>query len=384
MRRASDFPRFSADEMAARHRRVEALMDQERVDALLVFGAGRFATDIYWLTEWPGGMEAYALFQPDAEPVLLAQLYNHLPMARLLSVVSDVRWGGASTAETVAALLEERGLKGKRLGLVGNIDWRHYGRIARAVGEDGVKDLSGAFRRMRLVRSPEEIERLSFASELTDRSMQAIADGLAVGMKESEIAALIEPAYLKAGGYAGIHFMTAMPMRAPHFPVPAQYQSDRRLEPGDCLVTEISGAWWGYSGQIHRTYSLGEGPTPEWAAMHEAAVEVFEALVELIKEGVSTREVEEAADLAHARGYWLLDDLLHGVSQTPPIIQSARTKRHANPDLVFQEGMAITIQPNLITPDERMGLQFGETFVVRKDGLERLNHFPREWITCGA
>ena len=46
--------------------------------------------------------------------------------------------------------------------------------------------------------------------------------------------------------------------------------------------------------------------------------------------------------------------------------------------------MVITIQPNVITRDERMGLQFGETVVVHKNGCETLNDFPRQWVTCEA
>jgi Xaa-Pro aminopeptidase len=44
--------------------------------------------------------------------------------------------------------------------------------------------------------------------------------------------------------------------------------------------------------------------------------------------------------------------------------------------------MVLVIQPNVITPDEKMGLQFGETVVVRKNGCETLDTFPREWIVC--
>ena len=104
-------------------------------------------------------------------------------------------------------------------------------------------------------------------------------------------------------------------MREPHFPVPAQFQSSRRLEKGDCLITEISGAYWGYSGQIHRTYSLGEGPTPEWRQLHDVAIEAFETILATIKDGVSTREVEEAAEVIHRRGYTIYDDLVHGASR---------------------------------------------------------------------
>jgi Xaa-Pro aminopeptidase len=214
--------------------------------------------------------------------------------------------------------------------------------------------------------------------------MEALAEGLRPGQREDELPGLLEPVYLKAGGYAGIHFMTSMPMSAPSFAVPSQFQSNRRLERGDCLITEISGAYWGYSGQIHRTYSLGAGPTPEWGDLHKVAVEAFEVIAATIKDGTTTSEVEEAAEVIHRHGYTIYDDLLHGASQYPPIIQTRSTKRHDAPDVTFRENMVVVIQPNVITRDERMGLQFGETVVVRKTGVETLNAFPREWIVCEA
>ena len=384
MREAAQFPRFSDAEMAERHAKAEAFMEAQGVDALLVFGSGRFASEVYWLTDWPGSREAYVVFQKGRAPAVIAQLYNHVPMARVLSVIEDVRWAGANTGRTVAEFLAERGLKGGKVGVVGAVPYRQYLQIGDALGADVLTDVHGAFRMMRTVRSAEEIARLELASLLTDGSMEAIEKGLSVGMREWEIPALIEPVYLKEGGYAGIHFMTSMPMDAPHFPVPAQYQSNRRLAEGDVLITEISGAYWGYSGQIHRTYSLARGPSPQWAELHAVAVEAFETLAEFIKEGVTSREVEEVADLIHDRGYEVYDDLLHGVSQSPPIIQTAKGRRHESAELTFKEAMVVTIQPNVITEDQRMGLQFGETMVVGKQRCRRLNHYRREWIVCGG
>ena len=54
MRDASQFPRFSDTEMADRHRRVAAFMEEQKLDAVLFYGTGRFTTDIYWLSDWPG------------------------------------------------------------------------------------------------------------------------------------------------------------------------------------------------------------------------------------------------------------------------------------------------------------------------------------------
>lgn len=381
MRDASQFPRFSDAEMADRHRRVAGFMAERGLDALLFFGAGQFSTDIYWLTDWPGGRENYVLFQPDAAPLVIAQLYNHIPMGRVLSVIEDLRWAGANTAASMSAILGERGLSRARVGLVGSIPYRHYLRFVEDHPDAVFSDAGGAFRMMRTVKTPEEIARIRKASELTDRSIAAVAEGLAVGMREEEIPYLIEPVYLKAGGYAGIHFMTAMPMDAPHFPVPAQFHSSRRLERRDCLITEISGAYWGFSGQIHRTFSFVEPPAA-WQDLHAAAVEGFLAIEATLRDGATTADVEQAAEVIHRRGYTIYDDLLHGVNQTPPIIQTRSTKRHESPDITFRENMAVTIQPNVITPDEKMGLQFGETVVVTRTGCERLNAYPRDWVLC--
>lgn len=382
MRQRSDYPTFSDQEMARRHSAIQTLMEQEGVDALLVYGAGRYASDVYWLTDWPCSREAYVLFQRSNEPVVLMQLFNHFPMARVMSIVKDVRWAGANSAVSVADLVHERGLESKPIGLVGAIPYQHYNQLRERFPRARFVDLGGKLRMMRTLRSAEEIDRIRVASKLTDQSIQALAQELKEGMREDEIPAIIEPVYLKQGGYAGIHFMSSMPMRHPDFPVPAQFHSSRKLQKGDCLITEISGAYSGYSGQIHRTFSIAEGPTPEWKEMHEAAVEAFETLAQVIKDGATTTQAEEAAEIIHKRGFSIYDDLVHGVNQYPPIFQTKTTRRHDSKEMIFRENMVIVIQPNLINHNETMGLQFGETLVVTKKGCESLNAYPRKWVTC--
>lgn len=384
MRQRSDYPTFSDAEIERRHKVVYRLMDQEGVDAILFYGSGRYASDIYWLSDWPSSREAYLLMQSGNEPVILMQLFNHYPMARVMSWIKDVRWAGANTTNSVVDLVRERGLESKKIGLVGSIAYQVYVKLRERYPNATFVDLGGRLRMLRTIRSVEEIERIRFASKLTDQSIEALAKELREGLREDEIPAIIEPVYLKAGGYAGIHFMSSMPMRDPDFPVPSQFHSGRKLKKGDALITEISGAYSGYSGQIHRTFSIGEGPTPEWRKMHDAAMEGFEVLSKAIRDGATTTEAEEAAEIIHRRGYSTYDDLVHGVNQYPPIFQSKTRKRHESKEMVFRENMVIVIQPNLITYDEKMGLQFGETLVVKKDGCESLNAYPRQWVTCSG
>ena len=384
MRQRSDYPTFSDAEILRRHNAFYNLMEQEGVEAALVYGSGRYASDIFWLSDWPCSREAYLLMQTNKNPVLLMQLFNHFPMARVMSWIEDVRWAGPNTINSVVELVRERGLEEKQIGLIGAISYQVFNRLRETYPKADFIDLSAKLRMMRTIKSKEEIERIHVASKLTDQSIDALARELQAGMREDEIPALIEPVYLKAGGYAGIHFMSSMPMGAPDFAVPAQFQSNRRLNKGDVLITEISGAFAGYSGQIHRTFSLGEEPTAPWRKMHDAALEAFERLSRVIKEGATTTEAEEAAEIIHQRGFSTYDDLVHGVNQYPPIFQTKSRKRHESREFTFRENMVIVIQPNLITDDEKMGLQFGETLVVKRNGCESLNNYPRQWVICQA
>ena len=295
MRQRADYPTFSDDEVERRHKAVYRLIEQEGVDAILFYGSGRYASDIYWLSDWPSSREAYLLMQTGNEAVILMQLFNHYPMARVMSWIKDVRWAGANTTNSVVDLVRERGLESKRIGLVGSISYQVYNKLRESYPGASFVDLGGKLRMMRTVRSAEEIERIRLASKLTDQSIQALAENLKEGLREDEIPAIIEPVYLKAGGYAGIHFMSSMPMRDPDFPVPSQFHSRRKLQKGDALITEISGAYSGYSGQIHRTFSIGEGPTPEWQKMHDAAMEAFDVLSRVIKDGATTTEAVTTA-----------------------------------------------------------------------------------------
>src|SRR5690348_5188719 len=101
MRQRSDYPVFSDQEMARRHQTINELMTQGQVDALLIYGSGRYSSDVYWATDWPCSREAYVLFALGKDPVVLLQLFNHFPMAQVMSVVKDVRWAGANTANSI-------------------------------------------------------------------------------------------------------------------------------------------------------------------------------------------------------------------------------------------------------------------------------------------
>lgn len=383
MKGPSLYPTFTAAEIERRRMAARERMAREDLACLVVYGAGR-DLDVQYLADWPGTRESYLIFPLAGDPTLLVQLSNHLPNARRTAQVADVRWGGLDSAATVAAALRERGIGRGRVGLVGAVPWQHHARLARSLPEVEWTDASALVRELRLVKSPAELERVRRGARSTDLAMGALEREVRPGLREHQLAAIVERACASEGDGHGIHFMATTPMRDPRIGVPSQILSRRVIERGDVLITEISAEHWGYSGQIHRSYAVGEPPTDAYRRMHDAGVECYERIVAVLRDGATAADVVEAAAVVHERGYTLYDDLVHGISQLPPILRTRRTAHGPVPDFTFRADMVVVVQPNVVSDDARMGLQVGETLRITATGTERLHSYPMRFVVCGA
>jgi Xaa-Pro aminopeptidase len=358
-------------------------MAEQDLICLVVHGRGR-DLDVQYLSDWPGTRESYLVFPRAGDPVLFVQLSNHLPNAKRMAAMGDVRWGDMDSAASVLAALREREATRGRVGLVGAVPWQHQATFARTLPQVEWVDATAVVRDLRLIKSAEEIERLRVACRYTDMAMEALEREVRPGLREDQLAAIVECAYAHEGGTHGIHFMATTPMRAPQVGVPSQLPSRRTIARGDVLITEISAESAGYSGQIHRAYAIGEPPTDAYARMHEAAVECYERIIAVLRDGATADEVVAAADVVHERGYTLYDDLFHGTNQLPPILRSRQTLHRPVPDFTLRENMVVVVQPNVVSDDARMGLQVGETLRITRSGTERLHAYPMRFIVCGT
>jgi Xaa-Pro dipeptidase len=346
---SSPYPRFSDTEMTRRHDALAAVMAEHDVDHALVHGANRVGTAVGWLTRWPVTQEAVVIVTPGERDVLLVGFYNHVPNARRIATEADVRWIG-ELAQLVPA---------GRVGVIG--------RPAR----DGEADLNAAYTRLRLVKSPEEIEWIRHAARLTDDGVRALVGAARPGVDERELGAAIVAAYLPRGATTHIHYLAATPMADPAVCVPAQYPSDRRLRAGDALLCEVSASYWEYPAQLLRTFTIDAEPTPLYREMLETAQAAFDAVAARLRPGASAAELHEAARVIEDAGFAIRDDLVHGFvgGYLPPVI-GARTPV---PDFTLQAGMTVVVQPNVVTRDECAGVQIGELLLVTDDGAERLH-----------
>ncbi len=380
------FDRFSAEEMERRRGLARTLMDEHGLDALVLFGNSGVnrhnQANVFWLTNHLDLHHCYLVLPRDSEPTLLVGLTNHVPNAREVSGIRAVEWGGYRPAEKIA----ERLGAARRVGLVGvnatfdmGMPYAHYLTLRDRVGE--VVDVTRKFQRLRLVKSDEELEWLRRAAELSDKAMVAVAEGARPGMTEVELVALAEHAYRSEGGMPHITFLRSMAMDDPTGCVPAQNPSHRPLERGDVIITEFSASYWGYSGQLHRPIFVDAEPAPDWRRLFDAALAAYEGLVEAVRTGAAVADAIRAAAPIRDAGFTIYDDLLHGygVDILPPLVDRARFEDPPAADgLRFERNMAVVLQPNPITPDERMGLQLGALTIVTDAGAESLHHVPLE------
>jgi Xaa-Pro dipeptidase len=383
------YPRFSDAEFSRRYAAVRSAMQEADLPLLLVYGSPPFTnSEVQYLSNYPSTWEAFLVF-PDKdapEPTLFTQMRNHLHNAQWISRLPDVRWGGLDTAESTVADVKERGLAEGRIGLVGLIPARHYETLKKGLPKATFVDFNAQMLEIRLVKSGEEIEVIRKGAEFGDLATEALEREARPGITEYDLVAIVQDSYLRLGGRNTIHYIATTPMDNPSACAPSQYQTSRVLQKGDVLLTELSAHFVeGYPGQILRPFAIGTPPTPTYQRMYDVAVEAFNRLSNVIKAGASTEEVLDTAEYIHNEGYTIYDDLVHslGGGYLPPILRTRRTSPRLAPPYIYRENMTIVIQPNVVTEDEKMGVQVGHMLRVTKTGVESLHRYPMRFIQCG-
>ncbi|MGH8874032.1 MAG: M24 family metallopeptidase [Acidimicrobiia bacterium] len=380
------YPRFSDEEFRRRYGLVRELMESEGLDGLVVFGwsaLGRAGqADVHYLSNYLGMRDNYVLVPPEGGPVLLVQSFNHVPNASVVSSLEDVRWGGPDNGTTLGEEIRLRGLRA--VGVVGWMPYQQHEAMRSVAPEASFRDVTARFRRLRVRKSDEELEWLRRGAAFTDAALAALARELRPGIREYELAEVIEHAYLRDGGMTAFYYLASTPMAEPDRCVPAQVLSSRRLRAGDVVTTEISIAYGGYAGQGLRTYTVAADPTPQIAELHQVAEEVYRRVAAALRPGAGHEEVWAAADIIDEHGLTIRDGLVHGfgIGLLPPSIRTRQTSQ-GDETWTFEAGQTVVIQPNVVKPDERVGVQVGDLCVVTAEGAESLHHFPLELVRAG-
>jgi Xaa-Pro aminopeptidase len=190
MNTSSLYPRFSDAEFARRYALVRTAMQEADLSALVLHGTASSYHEVQYLSNFLVTREAMLVFPDEGEPTLFVQFYNHVPNARRVASITDVRWGGTDIAVATANNLQERGLAQSRIGIMGTIPFKHYETIRQALPHATFLDFTPQMHQLRLVKSDEEIAFLQKGAEFSDRAIEALEREARPGITEHELAPL--------------------------------------------------------------------------------------------------------------------------------------------------------------------------------------------------
>ena len=398
MSNGDHYPRFSQEEFDRRHAATNELMKRSGCDVTIFFGAssqaGTGQADVYYLSHHMGRQENILVFFADQDPVLLVEAFNHVPNALRQSVIADTRYGGPKPwfAQTLLKLFEEKKVKPKRLGIVGWMPYQVYNPLMEGLPDAESQDLTRDFRLLRLHKSAEELDWLRLGAQRTDAAMVSMVNGMKPGMKEYELGALLVDGYREQGGEDYLHYISSTPQENPDRCAPAQTASHRTLERGDIVAIELSIGHYGYAGQALRTMIINDTPNDLFSDLYEVAELAYDRMCDAIKPGATTEDVLTAAEVISERGYHIVDGLLHGygigllLPSVPgegyptTLTRPVRLGGEKQKPFVFEKGMTVVVQPNVVTPDGRAGVQVGNLLLITDDGIESLHKCPFEFM----
>jgi Xaa-Pro aminopeptidase len=229
---------------------------------------------------------------------------------------------------------------------------------------------------LRLRKEPAEVDALREAAAAIDRVHARMGEWLQPGRTERQVGADISRAILDEG-HETVDFVIVG--SGPNGASPHHELSDRTIEPGDPVVVDIGGTTpAGYCSDSTRNYLAG-GQAPDGYAEYFAALETAQqAQREHARPGVTAESVDAVGRrILEDAG---LGDLFihrtgHGIGQETheePYIVEGNT-------MVLEEGMAFSIEPGFYV-DGRYGARIEDIAVCTADGLEVLNHTPRELV----
>ncbi len=377
---------FSRDEFAGRIARTTAALADAGLDGLLIFRQ----ESMYYLSGYDtfGFVHFQCLYLDGDGGLTLLTRAPDLRQARHTSTIEDIRiWTdrhGASPADDLKALLDDRGCRGKRLG----VELEAYGltgakwRMVETALEGfcRLEDASSLINGLRVVKSPAEIGYIRRAAELGDAALDE-ANRLAVaGAYEGDILAAMQGAVFAGGGdYPGNEFIIG----SGHDALLCRYFSGRRhLDGEDQLMLEFAGVYRHYHAAMMRTIVIGEVDARH-SRMHAACVDALAACKAALKPGRTMGEVFDV----HAR---LFDDAGYGDHRLNACGYSMGATFSPNwmdwP--MFYADNPVEIVPNMtfflhmILMDSGHGLAMavGESVLVGEAGCERLSLSPLDLV----
>lgn len=382
-------------EHVARIHALQAVLEREGLDALVVFGPTRVAylTGFFFAaTERP-----IALVVPrEGEPGMMIpkleteHLQKQAPQIRRVTIYPEYPGGGSGRhpLSSLLDLLEERRVGSRIAADVDGYEhrWGYRGPHLSAVLGRPVPERLELVDDLRMVKSEAEIALIAEASFWGDHAHRLMQDMIVAGADELEVS---QSASLQATrdmlAALGNRYVpksregkpaNAMFIRGTNTANPHGLHERGGVRVGDVLVTGAYGVVGGYESELERTMIAGE-PSLEFKRYFEAMLVAQDKAFEALRPGRSCADVER--DVSE----FIRKELGMGELMRHHTGHAFGLEGHEHPFLDLDDptpivpGMIFSLEPGLYVPGFA-GFRHSDTVLVTRDGCRNLCAYPRD------
>ncbi|RPI14302.1 MAG: aminopeptidase P family protein [Ignavibacteriae bacterium] len=229
--------------------------------------------------------------------------------------------------------------------------------------------------KLTMQKTPEELQIMRKACEITDKTFSHILDIIRPGMTELDVSAEITYSHKKLGALKdSFEPIVASGWRGA---LPHGIASDKTILHGELVTLDFGCMYEGFCSDLTRTIAIGE-PNDKMKKIYQVVYDAQHKALEQAKAGMTTKELDSVArDYITSCGYGehFGHGLGHGVGievhEMPGVSQ--RTNITLIPDSV------ITIEPGIYI-ENLGGVRIEDDIVVRENGCEILNKSKKELI----
>lgn len=226
---------------------------------------------------------------------------------------------------------------------------------------------------MRMIKTPDEIEKLKIAGKWDDFAFKTCFEAVKAGLPESRVAAEMSYALMK-NGIMELSF-PALIQSATHAAEPHGATSDKKIENNALVLFDLGTVWDGYISDATRTIAVGK-PDAKSLDIYKVCLEAQLAAQNAAKPGITAAELDQVArDIITKAGYgeYFNHRLGHGMGMSEHEFPSIM----AGNDLVLQPGMCFSIEPGIYIPDVA-GVRIEDCIHITENGNEPFTHTTKE------
>jgi Xaa-Pro aminopeptidase len=352
--------------MTHRPEKVAAALADRELDLLLV----SHLVNVRWLTGFTGSSAA-AVVGADTRRFLtdfryLGQSEEQLDGTWEREIVQDLLEGAAGGLPREGTL---------RLGFDDeNMSVKAHAKLTELV-PDGVELVAagGLVEDLRMVKDPEEIERIRAAALLADAALERVLERGLAGRTEQEVAFDLETE-LRRMGASGPSFPSIVAAGA-HGALPHAEPRDVEIPEGVLVTIDWGAQLDGYASDCTRTYATGAISDRD-RDVYELVQRAQAAGLAAVRPGPTGREVDAVAreiidEAGHEEHFG--HGLGHGVGLE--VHEGPRLSRKG--EVALAPGQIVTVEPGVYVPGE-VGVRIEDLVAVTEDGQDVLSTLPKD------